>query len=259
MVKVAILAGGFGTRLAEETSVRPKPMAEVGGKPILWHIMKIYSHYGYNDFVILGGYKVEYIRDYFLRYQANITDFTIDLATGKVEWLEARAENWKVTVLDTGAETMTAGRVMRAKKYLSDDRFLLTYGDGVADINIADLVEFHKKQKKWCTVSAVVQPGRFGVLHLSDDNTQVMGFREKGVTDGGLINGGFFVCEPDIFGVIDGDHQMWEDEPIGRMVEKGQLASYPHTGYWQSMDTLRDKLALEKKWETGAPWKVWKD
>jgi len=259
MVKVALLAGGFGTRLSEETSIRPKPMAEIGGKPILWHIMKIYSHYGFNDFVVLGGYKVEYIRDYFLRYQANITDFSIDLATGKVEWLEAKAENWKVTVLDTGGDTLTAGRIKRARKYLGNETFMLTYGDGVADVNLTDLMRFHKSHGKWCTLTAVAQPGRFGSLRLSEDGSNVDAFREKGATDGGLINGGFFVCEPNVFDCIDGDHQMWEDDPMTRMVEAGQLASYRHGGYWESMDTLRDKMALEKKWSTGAPWKVWKD
>jgi glucose-1-phosphate cytidylyltransferase len=259
MVKVALLAGGFGTRLSEETSIRPKPMAEIGGKPILWHIMKIYSHYGFNDFVVLGGYKVEYIRDYFLRYQANITDFSIDLATGKVEWLEAKAENWKVTVLDTGGDTLTAGRIKRARKYLGNETFMLTYGDGVADVNLSDLMRFHKAHGKWCTLTAVAQPGRFGSLRLSEDGSNVDAFREKGATDGGLINGGFFVCEPNVFDCIDGDHQMWEDDPMTRMVEAGQLASYRHGGYWESMDTLRDKMALEKKWSTGAPWKVWKD
>lgn len=259
MVKVALLAGGFGTRLSEETSIRPKPMAEIGGKPILWHIMKIYSHYGFNEFVVLGGYKVDYIRDYFLKYYASITDFTINLATGKVEWLEAKSENWQVTVIDTGVETLTAGRIKRARKYLGDETFMLTYGDGVSDVNIAELLRFHREQGKWCTLTAVSQPGRFGALRLSVHGTHVEAFREKGAADGGMINGGFFVCEPQVFDVIDGDHQMWEDDPMTRMVEAGQVASFRHPGYWESMDTLRDKMALEKKWQTGAPWKVWND
>lgn len=261
MVKVALLAGGFGTRLSEETTIRPKPMVEIGGRPIMWHIMKIYAHYGFNEFVVLGGYKVEFIRDYFLRYQSMVNDFTIDFGTGQIDWLEGRTENWRVTVLDTGPETLTAGRIKRAQKYLEGDRFCLTYGDGVADVNIADLMDFHKSQKRWCTLTAVTQPGRFGALNLSDDRNHVRGFREKGAHDGGLINGGFFVCEPDIFGVIDdGDHQMWEEEPMARIVEAGQLSSFHHEGYWQSMDSLRDKMMLESVWATGkAPWKVWKD
>jgi glucose-1-phosphate cytidylyltransferase len=259
MTKVALLAGGFGTRLSEETSIRPKPMAEIGGRPILWHIMKIYSHYGFDDFVVLGGYKVDYIREYFLRYFSSITDFTIDLSTGNVEWLEAKSENWKVTVLDTGVETLTAGRIKRARKYLSADTFMLTYGDGVSDVNIHALMQFHRDQGKWCTLTAVAQPGRFGALRLSEKGTHVEAFREKGAIDGGLINGGFFVCEPAVFDVIDGDHQMWEDEPMARMVEKSQVASFRHAGYWESMDTLRDKMALEKKWQNAPPWKIWRD
>ncbi|WP_110399489.1 glucose-1-phosphate cytidylyltransferase [Sphaerotilus hippei] len=259
-MKVALLAGGLGTRLSEETSVRPKPMVEIGGKPIMWHIMKIYSHYGFNDFVVLGGYKVDFIRDYFLSYQSKSTDFTIDMGTGKVDWLEAKSENWRVTVLDTGLDTMTAGRIKRARKHLEGDRFCLTYGDGVADVDVGKLMEFHKSTDSWCTLSAVTQPGRYGALHLTDDGRQVRGFREKGATDGGLINGGFFVCEPEIFDVIDGDHQMWEEEPMARLVEKGKLSSYHHTGYWQSMDSLRDKQMLEGIWAKGnAPWKVWSD
>jgi glucose-1-phosphate cytidylyltransferase len=259
MTKVALLAGGFGTRLSEETSIRPKPMAEIGGKPILWHIMKIYSHYGFTDFVVLGGYKVDYIREYFLKYFSSITDFTIDLSTGNVEWLSAKSENWKVTVIDTGVETLTAGRIKRARKYLADETFMLTYGDGVSNVDISALMQFHRDQEKWCTLTAVTQPGRFGALRLSERGTHVEAFREKGATDGGMINGGFFVCEPKVFDVIDGDHQMWEDEPMSRMVEQGQVASFRHEGYWESMDTLRDKMALEKKWQTGAPWKVWRD
>lgn len=261
MVKVVLLAGGYGTRLSEETTVRPKPLVEVGGKPIMWHIMKLYSHYGLNDFVVLGGYKVDMIREYFLRHQARDTDFTIDLGTGKVDWLETRSENWRVTVLDTGLETMTAGRIKRARKHLDGERFCLTYGDGVSDVNMHQLMDFHEKSGAHCTLTAVTQPGRYGALHLSDNGGQVKGFREKGATDGGLINGGFFVCEPEIFDVIDGDHQMWEEEPMARLVEQGKLASYHHQGYWQSMDSLRDKQVLENLWGKGdsAPWKVWRD
>jgi glucose-1-phosphate cytidylyltransferase len=260
MVKVALLAGGLGTRLSEETTIRPKPMVEVGGRPILWHIMKIYAHYGFNEFVVLGGYKVDFIRDYFLRYKSTVSDFTINLGTGEVDWLEAKTEDWKVTVLDTGLETMTAGRIKRARKHLEGDRFMLTYGDGVADVKIDELMEFHKAQGKWCTLTAVTQPGRFGALHLSEDGHDVKGFREKGATDGGLINGGFFVCEPDVFDVIDGDHQMWEEDPMARIVAKGELAAFHHQGFWQPMDSLRDKAMLEGIWAKGrAPWKVWQD
>ena len=260
MVKVVLLAGGYGTRLSEETTVRPKPLVEIGGKPIMWHIMKIYAHHGFNDFVVLGGYKVEAIREYFLSFQGRGNDFTIDLGTGKVDWLEARAENWRVTVLDTGIETMTAGRIKRAQKHLENERFCLTYGDGVSNVDVDKLMAFHQASNAHCTLTAVTQPGRYGALHLTDDGTKVQGFREKGATDGGLINGGFFVCEPEIFEVIDGDHQMWEEAPMARLVERGKLASYHHTGYWQSMDSLRDKQVLEALWHKGeAPWKVWRD
>ncbi|RYE69006.1 MAG: glucose-1-phosphate cytidylyltransferase [Rhizobiaceae bacterium] len=259
-MKVVLLAGGFGTRLSEETTVRPKPLVEIGGKPIMWHIMKTYSHFGFNDFIVLGGYKVEAIRDYFLGFQGKGTDFTIDLGSGKVDWLEARSENWRVTVLDTGTETMTAGRIKRAQKHLEKERFCLTYGDGVANVDMDELMDFHVKSGSHCTLTAVTQPGRYGALHLTDDGMKVQGFREKGATDGGLVNGGFFVCEPEIFEVIDGDHQMWEAEPMARLVERGKLSSYHHTGYWQSMDSLRDKEVLEGLWAKGnAPWKIWKD
>lgn len=262
MVKVVLLAGGYGTRLSEETAIQPKPLVTIGGKPIMWHIMKIYAHYGLTDFVVLGGYKVELIREYFLRYQARNTNFTIDLGTGAVDWLETKSENWRVTVLDTGPETMTAGRIKRAQHFLGRDRFCLTYGDGVADINIEKLMAFHESSGSHCTLTAVTQPGRYGALHLSDDGGRVEGFREKGGKDGGLINGGFFVCEPEIFEVIDGDHQMWEQEPMSRLVDRGKLASYQHPGFWQSMDSLRDKQVLEGLWDNdgaSAPWKVWND
>lgn len=259
-MKVAILAGGLGTRLSEETMIRPKPMSEIGGKPIMWHIMKIYSHYGLNDFVVLGGYKVEFIRDYFLRYRSSNNDFSIDLATGDINWLSAKTENWRVTILDTGLETLTAGRIKRARHLLGGERFCLTYGDGVSDINIAKLLDFHAGSGGWCTLTAVTQPGRYGALHIADDGHTIKGFREKGITDGGLVNGGFFVCEPEIFDLIDGDHQMWEEQPMARLVERGKLSAYHHTGYWQSMDSLRDKQLLEGIWSKGAaPWKVWND
>lgn len=259
-MKVAILAGGFGTRLSEETAIRPKPMAEIGGNPILWHIMKIFAHHGLNDFVVLGGYKVDFIRDYFMRYRSARSDFRIDLGTGEVDWLQARTDDWRVTVLDTGNDSLTGGRIRRARAHLEDGTFCLTYGDGVSDVSIPRLIEFHRARDAWCTLTAVTQPGRYGALHLSDDGGAVRGFREKGNGDGGLINGGFFVCEPEVFDLIDDDLTTWEAEPMERLIQRGKLASYHHDGYWQSMDTLRDKQVLEQIWATGkAPWKVWAD
>ena len=256
-MKVALLAGGFGTRLSEETTIRPKPLVEIGGRPIMWHIMKIYAHYGLKDFVIIGGYKVEMIRQYFMRYRSDSTDFTIDLKTGHVEWLGEMPEDWRVTVIDTGNDTLTGGRLKRARKHLSDGTFCLTYGDGVSDVNIAALIEQHRRLGRWCTLTAVTQPGRYGALRLNKGRSRVDGFREKGLTDGGLINGGYFVCEPEVFDLIDGDDTVWEDKPMTRLIERGQLSAYHHDGYWQSMDSLRDKEVLEKAWRAGAPWKVW--
>lgn len=256
-MKVALLAGGFGTRLSEETTIKPKPMVEVGGRPIMWHIMKYYAHFGLRDFVVLGGYKVEYIRDYFLNYRSNECDFTIDLKSGGVEWAEAVAEDWRVTVIDTGGETMTGGRLRRARHLLGDETFCMTYGDGLSDVNVNALLETHRSTHAWLTMTAVVQPGRYGALHLSEDGQHVLGFREKGAHDGGLINGGFFVCEPEVFDLIDGDDTVFEDKPMARLIERGKLASFPHDGYWQSMDSLRDRHVLEEQWAKGAPWKVW--
>ena len=258
-MKVVILAGGFGTRLSEETSIRPKPMVEVGERPIIWHIMKLYSHYGFKDFVILGGYKVDYIRDYFLNYRGKQTDYTIDLKTGRVEWLQGVSEDWNVTVLDTGSDSLTGGRIKRAKHLIGDEPFCLTYGDGVSDINIHDLVEAHKASDCWCTLTAVTQPGRYGALRLDETSHQVKAFREKGAVDGGLINGGFFVCEPEVLELIEDDRTTWENEPMERMVKMGKLGYYHHRGYWQSMDSLRDKMVLEASWADNPQWKVWKD
>ena len=257
-MKVAIFAGGFGTRLSEETAIRPKPMVEVSGKPILWHIMKIYAHYGLTDFVVLGGYKVDFIRNYFLNYTRGTSDFTIDLSTGDLVWQRAHAEPWRVTVLDTGLETMTGGRLKRAREVLGDEPFCLTYGDGVSDVDIQALIAFHKAKGKACTVTAVAPPGRFGVLGLDPAGEEVLAFREKDQEDVGLINGGFFVCEPAVFDTIDDDTTVWEQEPLNRLVAKGELSSYRHRGFWQAMDTLRDRTTLEKMWDKGAaPWKVW--
>lgn len=258
-MKVAIFAGGFGTRLSEETSIRPKPMVEVGGKPILWHIMKMYAHHGFREFVILGGYKVEYIKKYFMAYRGDSTDYTIDLGTGNIEWLQPAHEDWRVTVLDTGPDAMTGGRLKRAMRYLSDEPFCLTYGDGVSDVDIAAVVRQHRESNSWCTLTAVVQPGRYGSLRVSRDGHQVNGFREKGATDGGLINGGFFVCNPEVFELIEGDQTVWENDPMERMVEMGKLGYYHHQGFWQSMDSLRDKMLLDELWNTGPAWKVWQD
>jgi glucose-1-phosphate cytidylyltransferase len=255
--KVAIFAGGFGTRLSEETSIRPKPMVEIGGKPILWHIMKIYAHYGCRDFVVIGGYKVEVIKDYFLNYRQQQSDFTVDLATGDIQFLSTGGENWRVTVLDTGGDTMTGGRLKRAREVIGNETFCLTYGDGVSDVPIDQLVAAHREGGGWCTLTAVVQPGRYGALHFGEDGNTVDAFREKGRTDGGLINGGFFVCEPEVFDLIDGDATVWEEEPMERMIEAGKLRSFRHDGYWQSMDSLRDKQVLEAAWASSPPWKVW--
>jgi glucose-1-phosphate cytidylyltransferase len=258
-MKVVLLAGGFGTRLSEETTVRPKPLVEIGGRPIMWHIMKTYAHYGLRDFVVIGGYKVEMIRQYFLRYRMDTTDFTIELKSGRVEWLGDVGEDWRVTVVDTGVNTMTGGRLGRARHLLSDGTFCLTYGDGVSNVNILELIETHRRLGRWCTVTAVTQPGRYGALRLDRARSRVDGFREKSITDGGLINGGYFVCEPAVFDLIDGDDTIWEDKPMTRLIERGQLSSYHHNGYWQSMDSLRDKELLERAWREGAPWKVWRD
>ncbi|RCS25660.1 glucose-1-phosphate cytidylyltransferase [Phyllobacterium salinisoli] len=257
-MKVVIFAGGYGSRLTEETTSRPKPMVEIGGRPIIWHIMKIYSHYGFTDFVILAGYKAEFIKSYFLNYFMINSDFTADLATGEITWKRKYSEDWKITVLDTGADTMTGGRLKRARDAIGEERFLLTYGDGVSDTNIPEAIKTHEEGGNWITLTAVTQPGRYGALGLSEDSSKVRAFREKAAGDGGLINGGFFVCEPQVFDLIDGDETVWEEEPMERVIERGKLGAYWHRGYWQSMDSLRDKMVLEKEWASGqAPWKLW--
>nr|WP_298374320.1 glucose-1-phosphate cytidylyltransferase [uncultured Halomonas sp.] len=256
-MKVVILAGGYGTRLSEETSIRPKPMVEVGGRPILWHIMKLYAYYGFKEFVILGGYKVDYIRNYFLNYRGKQTDYTIDLKTGKIEWLQGTNEDWTVTVLDTGINSLTGGRIKKATSILSDGPFFLTYGDGVSNVDINALVATHRASNNWCTLTAVTQPGRYGALRLNEDANKVMAFREKGAVDGGLINGGFFVCEPEVLDLIDDEKTTWENEPMERMIDLNKLGYYHHQGYWQSMDSLRDKMVLEAAWLDNPPWKLW--
>jgi glucose-1-phosphate cytidylyltransferase len=253
-MKVVLLAGGMGTRLSEETMIRPKPMVEVGGRPIIWHIMKCYAHYGLTDFIILGGYRIEFIRQYFLDYRMHSSDFTIDLSSGEIIWSAPQSEPWRVTVLDTGMETMTGGRLKRARKVIGDETFCLTYGDGLSDVDIGKLIAFHREGGTWATVTAVEPPGRFGILNFSEDGHTVKSFREKDARDVGLINAGFFVCEPQVFDLIDDDATVWEQMPLRRLVEKEQLRAFRHTGFWQSMDTLRDKAVLEQAWQNGAPW-----
>jgi glucose-1-phosphate cytidylyltransferase len=256
-MKVVILAGGYGTRLSEETTVIPKPMVEIGGRPIIWHIMKIYSAYGLNDFVVCCGYKAPLIKRYFLDFFYDNSDFTIDLESNGVTVHRRATECWKVSLIDTGLETMTGGRLKRVREHLGET-FCMTYGDGVADIDITRLIAFHHHQGTLGTVTAVHQPGRFGALDLSRDKTRVNGFREKSMADGNLINGGFFVLEPGALDYVDGDDTVWEQEPLKRMVADNQLSVYHHSGYWQNMDTLRDKHVLQELWESGsAPWKIW--
>ena len=256
-MKVVLLAGGQGTRLSEETGIRPKPMVEIGGRPIIWHIMKYYAQYGLTDFVVLGGYRIEFIRQYFLNYRQFSSDFTVDLSNGAILWSAAQSEPWRVTVLDTGLETMTGGRMKRAREMIGNETFCLTYGDGVGDVDIGKLIAFHRAGGTLATVTAVEPPGRFGVLQIEHDDHKVKSFREKDGSDVGLINGGFFVCEPQVFDLIDDDTTVWEQGPMRRLVERGQLRAYQHKGFWQSMDTLRDKVVLEQAWQKGAPWKLW--
>lgn len=257
-MKVVILAGGYGTRLSEETTVVPKPLVEIGGYPILWHIMKIYSHYGLNDFVICCGHKGSLIKDYFRNFFYRNCDFTIDLADNTLVTHHSPREPWRVTVVDTGEKTMTGGRLKRVREHLGEQTFCLTYGDGVADVNIRDLIAFHYQQGALATVTAVQLPGRWGALNLSSDRPRVVGFREKDSADGHTISGGFFVVEPDALDLIDGEETVWEQEPMRRLVDNDQLAVYRHEGYWQSMDTLRDKVLLQEIWDSGQPpWRVW--
>lgn len=256
-MKVVILAGGLGTRLSEETSVRPKPMVEVGGKPILWHIMKIYSSYGFNDFVICLGYRGYYIKEYFANYYRHESDLTIDLSNDTTQVLNTSAEPWKITLIDTGADTMTGGRVKRIEKYTDGKPFMLTYGDGVGSVDIDQLLKTHRENNKYITVTAVQPSGRFGALNFSE-NGAVTSFVEKPDGDGAWINGGFFVCQPEVFSYIENDSTLLEKTPMEKMALDGQMMAYKHNGFWKPMDTLRDKQELEKLWESGtAPWKRW--
>jgi glucose-1-phosphate cytidylyltransferase len=255
-MKAVLLAGGLGTRLAEETSVRPKPMVEIGGRPILWHIMKIYAAHGFDDFVICGGYKRHVITEYFANYALHNADVTFDLRNGTTQLHDAAVEHWRVTVVDTGESSMTGGRLRRVKPHIGGETFCLTYGDGVADIDIRALVEFHRGHGRLCTLTATQPEGRFGALTIAGD--RVTHFKEKPNGDGAWINGGFFVCEPQVLDYIDGDATVWEQEPLQRLAHDGQLAVYRHGGFWQPMDTLRDKERLEQLWRSGAPpWRQW--
>jgi len=256
-MKVVILAGGLGTRLAEETAVRPKPMADIGEKPILWHIMKGYSHYGFNDFVICAGYKGYMIKEYFQNYWLHNCDVTFDMRTHESEVHQDGNDPWRVTVVDTGADTLTGGRVKRIQRYVDGEPFLLTYGDGVGDVDISALVKFHQESGREATLTAVQPAGRFGALEISGTGS-VERFAEKPLGDGDWINGGFFVMEPSIFDRISGDDTILEREPLESLAAEGKLGAYRHRGFWQPMDTLRDKRHLEELWDSGAaPWKVW--
>lgn len=256
-MKTVILAGGLGTRLGEETSVRPKPMVEIGGMPIIWHIMKMYSQAGLNDFVVCLGYKGFLIKEYFANYFLHTSDVTVDLAANAIEVHNSRSEPWRVTLVDTGPDSMTGGRLGAIRSYLNPgEPFCFTYGDGVADIDIGDLVRFHLSHGRRATVTAVAPPSRFGALEI--ENRYVTSFREKPVAGGGLINGGFFVGDPSILDLIKGPQTVWEAEPMEHLAANRELAAYPHDGFWQPMDTLRDKLFLDELWSKGqAPWKTW--
>jgi glucose-1-phosphate cytidylyltransferase len=256
-MKAVILAGGLGTRISEETYLRPKPMIEIGSKPILWHIMKLYSHYGVNEFVICCGYKGYVIKEYFANYFLHMSDVTFDMDSNRMIVHQQKAEPWKVTLVDTGEETMTGGRLKRVSDYIRGEAaFCFTYGDGVSNVDIGALIEFHRCHGKWATVTAVQPPGRYGALRM--EGAKVTGFTEKPRGDGGLINGGFFVLSPRCLDLIDSDETSWESQPLTRLAEMGQMMAYAHVGFWQAMDTLRDKNQLEELWKSGrAPWKLW--
>lgn len=256
-MKAVILAGGLGTRISEETHLKPKPMIEIGGKPVLWHIMKTYSAHGVNDFIICCGYKGYVIKEYFANYFLHMSDVTFDMASNQMEVHQRKAEPWRVTLVDTGDETMTGGRLRRVQEYVRDeDAFCFTYGDGVSDIDITRELAFHKQHGRWATVTAVQPPGRYGALQMEGE--RVAGFAEKPRGDGGLINGGFFILSPKCIDLISGDATSWEAEPLSRLAAQGELMAFRHDGFWQPMDTLREKNMLEELWAGGnAPWKVW--
>ena len=256
-MKAVILAGGLGTRISEETSTRPKPMIEIGGKPILWHIMKTYSSHGIHDFIICCGYKGYVIKEYFANYFLHMSDVTFDMESNKMEVHQRNAEPWKVTLVDTGDETMTGGRLKRVSNYVKDEKsFCLTYGDGISNIDITKLIEFHEAQNVKATLTATIPPGRFGALKI--ESNKVHAFQEKPEGDGAVINGGFFVLSPEVIDYITDDQTIWEQDPLQRLAEEGNLAAFHHYGFWQPVDTLRDKIYLEELWKSGkAPWKVW--
>jgi glucose-1-phosphate cytidylyltransferase len=257
-MKTVILAGGYGTRISEESTIRPKPMVEIGEKPILWHIMKIYSSFGIDDFVICCGYKAHVIKEYFANYFIRACDVTFDLRENVTTVHTNGVEPWRVTLVDTGDRTMTGGRIRQARDYIGDETFCLTYGDCVGNVDINALIEAHKREQALVTLTAVQPPGRFGALQLPNDGDKVDAFLEKPQGDGAWINGGFFVVEPEAIDYIDGDDAVWEEAPLERMAREGRLSAYRHRGYWQPLDTLRDKMFLEREWESGSPaWKVW--
>ena len=262
-MKVVLLAGGFGTRISEESGVRPKPMVEIGNRPILWHVMKIYSHYGLNDFIICCGYKGYIIKEYFSNYFLHNSDVTFDMKNNQMKVHSMYSEPWKVTLVDTGELTMTGGRIKRVKEYIGNETFCLTYGDGVSDVNINDLIMHHNNQGLIATLTSVRQHGRFGVFNLKSGDSKIRYFEEKPKGEGdetALINGGFFVLEPNVFDYIEGDTTVFEREPLEALAKDGQLCAFRHTNFWQPMDTLRDKNLLEGLWdENKAPWKIWKD
>jgi len=256
-LKAVILAGGLGTRISEETSIKPKPMVEIGGKPILWHILKIFSSYGITEFVICCGYKGYVIKEYFANYFLHMSDVTFHMRMNSMEVHHKKAEPWKVTLVDTGETSMTGGRLKRVRDYVHDEAFCFTYGDGVADVDITALIAHHKAHGRLVTVTAVQPPGRFGALQFDDDD-RVRGFKEKPQGDGDWVNGGFFVLEPEVIDRIEGDATIWEQDPLYSLAAEGELSAYRHTGFWQPMDTLRDRVYLEELWtQAKAPWKVW--
>lgn len=257
-MKAVLLAGGLGTRLSEETSVRPKPMVEIGGMPILWHIMKMYSAHGINDFVICSGYKGHFIKDYFASYMMRMTDVTFDLRKNSMELHRGSVEPWCVTIADTGDSSMTGGRLRRVREHVQDETFCMTYGDGVGDVNITELIDFHRQRGRLATLTAVQPTGRFGALTMAHGDPTVIGFKEKHDNEATLVNGGFFVLEPSVIDYIEDDSTVWENGPLQRLSAEGQLSAFRHDGFWQAMDTLRDKEFLDQMWRSGnAPWKVW--
>lgn len=259
-MKAVILAGGLGTRIAEESSIRPKPMIEIGGRPILWHIMKLYSAHGINDFIICCGYKGEVIKEYFANYLLRTADVTIDLRSNNMEVHRSNTEDWRVTLIDTGTSSGTGGRLRRVQRFLDGETFCFTYGDGVSDLDISATIAFHREQQTIATLTAVQPPGRFGAFKLNEDSRKINSFREKPAGDGAWINGGFFVLEPAAIEYIDTDAIFWEREPLERLAASGQLSAYQHRGFWHAMDTLRDKQVLDEMWDVGnAPWKIWDD